>query len=60
MKTIIFDFDGVIHDTFDFHKQKIKEMIGYDVDEQLFKDMHNWNFFDAELPEQIKNMDWFK
>lgn len=60
IKALIFDFDWVIHDTFEFHKNKIKEFADYDIPDQLYRDLHNWNFFDAKLPEEVKNLDWFK
>ena len=41
MKAIIFDFDGVIHDTFEFHRGKHQKFFGIDLPVQLFKDLHN-------------------
>jgi hypothetical protein len=40
MKAIIFDFDGVIHNTFAFHKNKIEEFAGVNFSEDEFKDIH--------------------
>ena len=57
MKAIIFDFDGVIHDTFDFHRNKVNEFAGVELSEQEFKDIHNGNFFQS-VPEGIKNINW--
>jgi phosphoglycolate phosphatase len=57
MKAIIFDFDGVIHDSFDFHRNKIIEFSGFELPEQVFKDIHNGNFF-HNVPEGIKGIDW--
>ncbi len=57
MKAIIFDFDGVIHDSFDFHRNKIIEFSGVELPEQVFKDIHNGNFF-HNVPEGIKGVDW--
>lgn len=57
MKAIIFDFDGVIHDTFDFHRNKIREFTGVSLSEQDFRDIHNGNFF-YSVPEEIRNVKW--
>jgi len=56
MKAIIFDFDGVIHDTFDFHRYKIKEFCGVDIPEDDFRDMHNGNFFKNKVP--VDGIQW--
>jgi phosphoglycolate phosphatase len=45
MKAVIFDFDGVIHNTFDFHRKKIKEFYGIDFSKRDFEDIHNGNIF---------------
>jgi len=45
MKTIIFDFDWVIHDTFEFHRKSIYDFFGIKLNPQEYKDVHNWNFF---------------
>lgn len=57
MKAIIFDFDGVIHDTFDFHMARIPKFAGIELSEQLYKDMHNGNFY-TDAPDEIKQVDW--
>lgn len=57
MKAIIFDFDGVIHDTFDFHKNKIHEFTGIYLSDQEFRDIHNGNFFHS-VPKKIQHIDW--
>ena len=57
MEAIIFDFDGVIHDTFEFHRNKIKKFIGAELSEQVYRDMHNGNFFHS-IPEEFKNINW--
>ncbi len=41
---IIFDFDGVLHDTFEFHRCHIEKFAGIELSEQEFKDVHNENF----------------
>ena len=57
MKAIIFDFDGVIHDTFDFHKKKIEAFAGVEFSEDEFRDVHNGNFF-AHKSDKLKDTDW--
>jgi len=56
-KAIIFDFDGVIHDTFEFHKNKIKEFAGIEMSDQDFRDIHNGNFFKNAVS-VVSGMDW--
>ncbi len=48
MKALIFDFDWVIHDTFDFHRNKIWEFFNIDFSAEDLKDMQNWNIFSAD------------
>jgi len=57
MKAIIFDFDGVIHDTFSFHKRKIETFAGVEFSEDEFRDLHNGNFF-AHKNDKLKDTDW--
>ncbi|PLX21510.1 hypothetical protein C0584_02480 [Candidatus Parcubacteria bacterium] len=59
MKAIIFDFDGVIHDTFKFHKQKIKEFSGLVLGDEEYRGFHKRNFL-TEIPEKYKEIDWTK
>lgn len=59
IKAIIFDFDGVIHNTFEFHRKKIKEFTGAGLSKQEFREIHNGNFFDNEN-NKIKNIDWME
>lgn len=57
MKAIIFDFDGVIHNTVDFHKDKIKEFSGVELSDDEFRNIHNGNFF-ANTVDKIRDIDW--
>lgn len=59
MKAVIFDFDGVIHDTFDFHKEKIKEFTGVELSADEYRAIHEKNFY-FSMPEKFKNTDWGK
>ncbi|MFP4403632.1 MAG: HAD family hydrolase [Nanoarchaeota archaeon] len=59
MKAVIFDFDGVIHNTFDFHRKKIKDFFGIDLSKQDFEKIHECNFFKNKNG-SIKNIDWTK
>ncbi len=56
-KAIIFDFDGVIHNTFDFHRAKVKEFTGVALSESEYRDIHNGNFF-AHKIDRLKDVDW--
>jgi phosphoglycolate phosphatase-like HAD superfamily hydrolase len=56
MKHIIFDFDGVLADTFDFHLKKANELFHVELTAQEYKDMHNGNFHKHTL----KKMSGFK
>ena len=58
-KAIIFDFDGVIHDTFEFHRTRVQEFSGAELPKQVYKDMHNGNFFE-DIPKEIKHINWFE
>lgn len=57
MRAVIFDFDGVIHDTFEFHRKSIERFTGISLDEKDFRDMHSGNFFKA-IPDAMKNVRW--
>ena len=57
MEAIIFDFDGVIHNTFDFHRGKIKEYFGVELSADEYRDMHNGNFY-AHGVAELKEADW--
>jgi phosphoglycolate phosphatase len=57
MKVIVFDFDGVIHDTFAFHKKKIEAFAGVEFSDGEFRDIHNGNFF-ANKADKLKDTDW--
>ena len=57
MKAIIFDFDGVIQDTFNFHLNKIREFGKIDLSENDYRDLHNSNFH-SNTSKLIKNIDW--
>ena len=47
MKTIIFDFDGVIHDTFDLAHKVKNEATGKDSSKEEYRDFFNGNIFEA-------------
>ena len=57
MKTLIFDFDGVIHNTFEFHRGKIKEFTGIALTVDEYKAVHRKNFF-FNIPEEFKHISW--
>jgi len=43
---LIFDFDGVIADTFDFHRRMVREIAGISLSEDELRDVHNGNFYE--------------
>ena len=57
MKAIIFDFDGVLQDTFEFHRKKIKEFSGIDLSPEEFKNIHKKNFF-LNVSDKFKLINW--
>ncbi len=57
LKAVFFDFDGVIHNTFDFHRNKVTEFTGIDLSEDEYKDMHNGNFYDHKI-NKLKGVNW--
>jgi len=59
LKAVIFDFDGVLHNTFNFHRAKIKEFTGKDISEDCYKDIHDGNFYENE-DNLIRDTDWSK
>lgn len=57
MKTFIFDFDWVIHDSFEFHRTKIEKHCNIKLSPQEYKDLHNWNFF-GNKNDKLLDVDW--
>jgi len=57
VKAIILDFDGVIHNTFEFHRNKLQKFTGVKVSCEDFKKMHDGNFFDHQN-NVLKNVNW--
>lgn len=53
MKTIIFDFDGVVHDTYEL----AYEIFGKGLSEEKFKDFFNGNFLEREIDDNQKAID---
>lgn len=58
IKAIIFDFDGVIQDTFHFHHKKIKQFTNIKLSENQFRDIHNGNFFNDKNKQLLGGVDW--
>jgi phosphoglycolate phosphatase-like HAD superfamily hydrolase len=57
MKAILFDFDGVLHNTFDLHLKKIRDFSGYPLTGQEYRDMYNGNFH-GHAVEALRDVDW--
>jgi phosphoglycolate phosphatase len=54
MKHIIFDFDGVLSDSFHFHLDKINTHFNIGLTDNEYRDMHNGNFYSAPLEKMKK------
>ena len=54
---LFFDFDGVIHNTFDFHLSHINEHYGINLSAQEYKDMHNGTVYESDIP-AITDVAW--
>lgn len=57
VKAIIFDFDGVIHDSFKFHQVKIHDFSGISLTDEEYKSLHDGNFFE-NTDNKVKNISW--
>ncbi len=57
MKTVVFDFDGVIHDTFDFHLRNVREFFGIDLSAEEFRRVFMGNLFE-HFPETLRGRSW--
>jgi HAD superfamily hydrolase (TIGR01549 family) len=57
IKAIIFDFDGVIADTFDFHWNNVLKFTGLKLSREDFKNLHNGNFYEHNN-EALKKINW--
>ena len=56
-KFVFFDFDGVLHNTFEFHLERIESILGAALSEEDYRAMHDGNFYrKPSIP--IKNEDW--
>lgn len=58
MKTIVFDFDGVIHDTFELAYKINVGILGEDLTKEKFRDFFNGNIFESKVISQ-NNIDAF-
>ena len=54
---IIFDFDGVLIDSFEFHRKKIEAFAKIELSINDYKNLHDWNFFQHNFGE-LKNINW--
>lgn len=59
MKAILFDFDGVLYNTFALHLEKLREFTRYPISEEEYRNMHNGNFYSHNV-EALKEIDWLK
>ncbi len=57
MKHIIFDYDGVLIDSFEFHLKKVNEFAGIGLTAQEYSDAHDGNFY-ANKIEKLENVDF--
>ena len=56
-KFIFFDFDGVLHNTFEFHLERIENILGVALTEEEYRAMHDGNFY-KEPSGKTKQVDW--
>lgn len=54
---IIFDFDGVLADTFEFHRTKVLEFTGYPLTPEEYREIHMGNFFGHSV-QGLEGVDW--
>ena len=57
IKNLIFDFDGVIIDSFDFHRKNIEAFAGIELSTEDLRFVHHGNFFHHNL-DSIKEIKW--
>lgn len=60
MKAIIFDFDGVIHDTFDLAYKINIEVLGEKLTKEKYRDFFNGNIFESKDINEKDNDNFFK
>ncbi|PLX21511.1 hypothetical protein C0584_02485 [Candidatus Parcubacteria bacterium] len=57
MKAIIFDFDGVIHNTFEFHRTRVKNFTGIELNPEEYRNMHKKNMY-LNIPKAFESVSW--
>jgi len=57
-KAVFFDFDGVIHNTFQFHLNGIRNYFNVDLSAENYRAMHDGNFYNAVAPKGLEHADW--
>jgi len=57
IKNIIFDYDGVLVDSFQFHLKNINDIFKINLTAGEYSDMHTGNFFYSGL-EKTQGLDW--
>ncbi len=57
IKTLVFDFDGVILDSFHFHLEKIRDFSWASLSEEEYQSIHYGNFFGHNI-EAVKHVKW--
>lgn len=60
MKAIIFDFDGVIHDTFELAYKVNVEIFGEDLTKEKYRDFFNGNIFEHPEINHVNTEKFFK
>jgi len=59
IKAIVFDFDGVIHDTFNFHLNKLREFSGVtDYSPEELKKAHEGNFRTKSMTSRLAGLNF--
>lgn len=55
---VIFDFDGVLADSFHFHLGQLEAFLGVPVDPEEYRAVHMGNFFDLADDSVFRGIDW--
>lgn len=57
VRAVVFDFDGVLVDSREFHYRSMQQFFGVSLSEEDFARMHDGNFFSHDVS-VLQNVDW--
>lgn len=58
MNAIIFDFDGVIHDTFEYHRSALEASLGAPFPAEALRDVHRGNLYLSPDAARLQEVNW--